>query len=211
MQTNSPNTVPDLIIYGGAFDPPHLGHLGCVKAALQRFPNASLWIVPGAAPAGIQLTHKQTQATYEQRVAMCGLNFAESISSGRATISHIEADLPKPNYTVQTLRALREQFPKKKLGFMVGSDQLRNFHLWHHPELILEMASMIVVQRQGEEVKTVDLSEFGAAHVVLIDTAVPDAASSKIRELIAARKPIPDGWLSPQITAFIKQHKLYTE
>lgn len=228
------NTTLELIAYGGAFDPPHVGHLGCVEAALNQFPKAKIWIVPGYTPAGLQLTKKHTQASYDDRLKMCALNFEPAIKAGggRVVISEIERSLPAPNYTVQTIRAIREQVGDKNIGFLIGADQLHNFHLWNHPEIILSLSSLVVVSRKGENqpdpthgvtALTKTLSMTGQWNhnrtifkfddtdesIFLIDVEVSDAASGKIREHFQKKAPLNKQWLQPKVQEYIQNQHLY--
>ncbi len=224
MSTNKQNTPVDLIVYGGAFDPPHLGHLGCVRTALQKFPGAKILITPGAAPASIQQTTKHPKATFQQRVEMCELNFVEYLGvNGSVEICRIEEDLPTPNYTIKTLSVLHEKYPHKNLGLMLGTDQLRDFHLWYQPQAILQLASLIVVSRQLTEEAPANTHSIvndlrdqlkldnTQMHVEILDAKIPATASSRIRSTIATGEVLPHDWLHTNVMTYIQRQHLYAD
>jgi nicotinate-nucleotide adenylyltransferase len=145
-----PESTPLLIVYGGAFDPPHQGHVDCLRLTAQRFLEATFLVAPAFDPAGAAGQHKRTKVSFSDRIRLCQLAFdAEKtgIEAHRLTVSPIEAELPSPNYTIQTLESVASRNPGVRLCFLVGQDQLESFHQWHRPLEILKIASLIVVKR----------------------------------------------------------------
>ena len=94
---------PEIILFGGAFDPPHQGHVECVEQVQRRFPDAVVWIVPVDAPPGVAGVTKKLVASFDQRKELCERAFASQMVGGRVMLSPIERRLPKPNLTVQTI------------------------------------------------------------------------------------------------------------
>lgn len=141
---------PDLIIYGGAFDPPHQGHIDCVRVASEKFPSSQIWIVPAAQPAGASGQHKNTTIPYEHRAKLCALAFGPLMKAHPSiTISAIEQDLPPPNFTIRTLAWLKATSGYKSFALLLGQDQLASFNKWRAPEEILETAALIAVSRRA--------------------------------------------------------------
>jgi len=226
-------------MYGGAFDPPHRGHYGCVEAAHHLYPTAKILIVPGLAPAGARAAHKVPAATFAQRLQMCALNFSdllsESPSTSRIELSTLEEMLPVPNYTVKTLEKIVSLSHPDELYLLVGGDQLKSFHSWHQPHKILELASLIIVERQELNTPQIDLAaavrllvtELGLSvswlsddrcayqvagqtrSVDLVRTRIPEAASRVIKDLTSHHSQIPDSWLTPTVRQYIKDLNLY--
>lgn len=221
----------ELIAYGGAFDPPHMGHLDAANLALSSFPNAEMLILPAAAPAGAGGDHKSVAAPFAHRFSMCETQFAAL--GQRATVSTLEKDLPRPNYTVQTLRRLQARLPRQRLGFLLGEDQLTSFHRWHEPLEVLKLAKLLVVARRtpfgprtGALTATVEnlaqnlglswawrdsqasLSD-GAKGIAVLSGDLNDAASSELRRQLARGEAPPAGWLHPEVLTYIEKHGLY--
>ena len=109
---------PDIIAYGGSFDPPHQGHVDCVYKALETWPETKIIIFPGFQPAGARGLHKTPDTPFEDRLAMARLAFGEA--AGRIEISAVEKELPVPNYTINTLTRFVSMYPDARLSLMMG-------------------------------------------------------------------------------------------
>lgn len=186
-----------IVLYGGAFDPPHHGHVDAAKAATARFRGAQLWVVPGAAPAGASGAHKAPAASFDDRCAMCDIAFADVPG---ATVSRIERSMPAPNYTVKTLQEVARSAPGEELVLLVGGDQLASFPQWRSPDEILRLAKLAVVARGA--------TASNVPHDV-VSGPVSDAASSAIRQALARKEDVPAGWLHPGVRQYIEEHSLY--
>ena len=130
-----------IAVYGGTFDPPHVGH--AMVAAWLRWTDRcdEAWIVPVRGhPFG------KDAAPYEERVALCEAAFA-GIPGVR--ISTIERDLPLPSYTVDTLGALARRHPEHAFRLVVGADVLAEVDRWRDWAGIVRAYPPIVVGRQG--------------------------------------------------------------
>ncbi len=135
-------------IFGGTFDPVHLGHLILAEQCREQAHLDQVWFVPAARPP-----HKPDQpvTTFHQRVEMLAL----AISGNPAfRISEIERDRPGPSYTVDTLAQILQENPGTDLYLILGGDSVRDFPTWYQPRKILEMASILVVPRQGGTLPT---------------------------------------------------------
>jgi nicotinate-nucleotide adenylyltransferase len=193
---------PGLIAYGGAFDPPHAGHVACVALARAAFPAARLKIVPGFNPAVAGGAAKPTQASFAERVAMCRLAFPD------AEVDGIEERLPTPNYTYRTLEALAAAEPGVRLAWLLGSDQLKAFGSWRHPQAILELADLVVVTRPGM-VGSTELPSGLRGTVHLVGAADWPAASQRIRACLSGGEPVPHGWLPEAVARYLDSHRPY--
>ena len=148
---------PDLILYGGSFDPPHQGHIQAVEYVSKIFPEARFVIIPGRCPAVAGNKLKRPHLSFEERVKMCKLAFASKDLKAKVTVSLVEATLPLPNYTLNTVKEFKKNFSDKSLALLIGSDQFRVFHRWFKPLEILKNCSLIVVKRETD---TETLKEF---------------------------------------------------
>ncbi len=138
------NLHPQLIVFGGSFDPPHKGHVGCVSKILERFPSSRVLVMPTPAPPPIGVDIKTPSASMADRLQMCREAFRPF--GQKVEVSDLEASLPTPSYSFATLRALQES-RAESLGLMVGQDHLEKFDLWRQPIDILRRASLVVVAR----------------------------------------------------------------
>lgn len=193
----------DLVVYGGSFDPPHAGHVESAKAALQLFPEARLVVTPAPAPAGAAGAHKHPSAPFQARLELCRRAFASL--APRVEVSDIEATLPRPNFTVTTLRTFKARFLKTTLGFLMGQDQWEALPRWKEPDEIARLARLIVVPRAG----TKDRPENPGWPAVFLPERVSEASSTRIREDLAHGRAVPSGWLPSAVDQYIRDHHLY--
>ncbi len=195
----------DLVVYGGSFDPPHAGHVESAKAALARFPGARLVVTPAPAPAGAAGVHKHPTAPFPARLELCRLAFASL--DGKVEVSDIEVTLPRPNFTVTTLKAFKNRFLKTTLGFLMGQDQWESLARWKDPDEIARLARLIVVPRTGAQALASESVTRWPA--VLLPERVSEASSTKIREDLGAGRKLPAGWLPEAVDAYIRNNHLY--
>jgi nicotinate-nucleotide adenylyltransferase len=126
-------------VFGGAFDPPHLGHVALVRGALEHFDFERVLVVPAGDPP-----HKAVSTPAEIRAHLAELAFS---GIARVEISPIELEPTGPRYTIETLRQLSESYDD--LTLLVGADQFADFFGWREPDAILELASLAVATRPG--------------------------------------------------------------
>jgi nicotinate-nucleotide adenylyltransferase len=174
-------------ILGGAFNPPHVGHLVCAQEALVQLRLDKVVFVPmGRAP------HREIEQDpgAEERVRMC-----EDAVAGdeRFAVSRVEADRPGPSYTVDTLRELRDSAPDDDLFLILGGDQAAALPSWREPEKVLDLATVAAVDRTGwsrERIAVKIASLKGAERVVFFDMPRIDVSSTLVRHRAAAGKPV---------------------
>jgi nicotinate-nucleotide adenylyltransferase len=191
-------------LLGGTFNPPHIGHLVCAQQALAQLELDRILFVPVHEPP-----HKGVEADpgVEHRVELCRRAVADS---DRFEVSLVEAEVPGPSYTVDTLRRLHERCPGDDLTFIVGGDMALSLPTWREPAAILELADLGVAEREG--VRRADITErlsgLGADRVRFFDMPRLDVSSSLIRRFVAAGRPIrylvPDG-----VAAYIAESGMY--
>src|SRR5262245_37914490 len=130
-------------LFGGTFDPPHLGHLVVAQWALDRLKLDRVVFMPSGTPP-----HKRGRPVTPaaDRVAMTRL----AVRGNRAfEVSTLEARRRGSSYTVDTLRALRARSGGTRVFLLIGEDSLEQFHTWREPESILELATLAVAPRDG--------------------------------------------------------------
>ncbi len=191
-------------IFGGSFDPIHNGHIAAARRA-QHVATLDLVVF---VPAGIQpLKPQGAQATPAQRVQMIELAIADE---AMFCCSTIEVDRAGPSYTIDTLRAFRQQYGND-LFFILGADALNELPRWHRATDVLALARLIVIGRPGfsPDVCGVEQKLAGMSQrIQLISGPSLALSSTKLRQQIAAGDPIAT-LVPPAVAAFIAAHALY--
>lgn len=172
-------------IYGGTFDPPHLGHMDSARSAMEALALDKLLFLPAWQPPHKALS--PNSASPEQRLAMTGL-MADGLGP-KAQVCDLEFRREGKSYTSDTLRQLREQYPGDELWLLMGSDMFLTLQDWHEPEVILSLAGAAAFARSEEtgtgvlEAQADRLRErFGARVQVIPLPAVREVSSTGIRE-----------------------------
>ena len=130
-------------LLGGSFDPPHRGHVNITLEALKRFGLDQVWwlVSPG------NPLKAEGPATPERRMAAA----RAIMDHPRVTVSDFEAQAGT-RYTAQTLRALMQRYPKTKFVWLMGADNLAQFHLWQDWQWIMENVPIGVLARPGQQI-----------------------------------------------------------
>lgn len=131
-------------LFGGSFNPPHLGHLAVAEACADAVGlNRVIWMPAATAP------HKQNDpdlASAEDRLEMVRLAIS---GNPRFVVSDLEIRRGGVSYTLETVRHLKATYPGEDLALLLGGDSLNYFPSWRAPQAILELARLIVYQRPG--------------------------------------------------------------
>ena len=178
-------------IFGGSFDPVHYGHLLLAELCRESCQLDEVRLVPAAVPP-----HKQGRgrAPDEDRLAMLNLAIG-----GHASLKvwAVELERGGVSYTVDTLRALHEAQPNDELFFLMGADSLYDFPNWREPAEICELASIVVVDRPGNDPIDFEvLSEFvseerrRAFSELIVAMPQIDLSSTEIRRRVGAGQSI---------------------
>lgn len=142
---------PDLIFFGGTFDPPHNGHYQLLKAVRELYRNAKIAIVPSFQPPLNADNQKAISTAFESRLEMCALAFHEFLDKDLCFISNMEQSLPKPSYTIKTLQALQKQYYPQRKAILIGQDQLGNLKNWYEAASLLNELDIIVATRSEKK------------------------------------------------------------
>ena len=156
---------------GGSFDPPHVAHVEMARLALSSGHVDEVVVVPVFAHA----FEKRAWASFDDRIALCGLAFAELPQVG---VLPIERELASPSYTVQTIRALLSRRPAERMRLLVGADVVPELPRWHEADALLKLAPPLVFARVGTPLPT------GAI------AGLPAVSSTEVRTLL--RKVLTD-------------------
>jgi nicotinate-nucleotide adenylyltransferase len=130
-------------VFGGTFNPPHLGHLVCAQEAYVQLELDLVMLVPVFAPP-----HKPLEADPgpEHRLEMCRRAVA---SDERFAVSSLETSRPGPSYTVDTLQELHANEPDNELFLILGGDVAAGLHQWRSAEAVVSLATPAVANRRG--------------------------------------------------------------
>jgi nicotinate-nucleotide adenylyltransferase len=220
-------------VFGGTFDPPHLGHRMAV-AGLFAIPGvARVLVVPSPSPP-----HKPTVADVDARLAMTRLNFAPSLAyplPGPVELELCELERAwlnpgKPTYSFDTLGELKRRIPN--LAFVIGTDQLQKLHTWHRFPEVLSLCHWIVLERrevsgtpsttggpiltQWEASGLIQKEGTGwrikgspGSQIHCFPTPAPALSSTQIRESLARHGKAPENSLLPEVLAHLMQRRIY--
>jgi nicotinate-nucleotide adenylyltransferase len=192
-------------ILGGAFNPPHIGHLVCAQEALVQLELEKVVFMPvGQAP------HRELEDDPgpEARLEMVELTVADD---ERFAVSRAELDRSGPSYTADTLRELREKAPDDEVFLILGGDQAAALSTWHEPETVLSLATVAVVERINWSRNAIGIKVGrlpGAERIRYLDMPVMQVSSSSIRRRVAEGLPIR--YLVPdKVASYIGTKGLY--
>lgn len=206
-------------VYGGMFDPPHLGHVAAAKYAAQQLKLDSVKLIPCKTP-----NHRApTQASTEHRVNM--LNLAIQ-ASPELSVDTLELTREGVSYMVDTLKTLRAGNPSAVIVLVLGMDSFNSLPTWHKYQEILALCSLFVLSRGGET-PSLDTAAKLAPHGgqagserqlmsqpcgrYFFDTAfASDASSSLVRRKKLLNKNLSE-LVSPEVLQYIENNHLYQE
>lgn len=182
-------------VFGGTFDPPHIGHLLVAQEVHHRLALDRVLWVPAAIPP-----HKQ-----DQRITPAGLRLemvaAAIAGDDRFRLCDLEVKRQGPSYTVDTLRALRADSPADDLFLILGADQLREIGTWRQPDDVRRLATLVGFARSGETAPGVE----GAR---MVEVPRVDLSSTDVRRRVGAGDPVT--YLVPAgVAAVILRERLY--
>jgi len=191
-------------IFGGSFDPPHIGHLLAAVDAYESLALDKLFFVPAATqPLKVGLA----SAAAHQRLAMVILLAG---ADPRFGVDAVEIDRAGLSYTVDTLETFAQRFPKAERFFLIGEDAMAAFGAWRNPEQILKLAKLAILRRQGGvgNVSTVDSEPSLPSGTIALATRLVDVSSTEIRDRVRSGKSIR-GFVPESVAAFIETERLY--
>lgn len=193
-------------IFGGTFDPPHLGHLILAEAARSELGLSEVVFMPAAQPP-----HKQgrTISATEHRLAM--VRHAISTNS-RFALSTLDALRDGPNYTVDSMRLLREEWGDTvETFFIMGLDSLVDLPMWYQPLELLQLVTLAVVARPGYYADMAALERLLPGVVdrtIFVPAPLIGLSSTAIRQRVQQSDSIRY-LVPPGVEAYIYEHRLY--
>jgi nicotinate-nucleotide adenylyltransferase len=187
-------------VFGGTFDPPHVGHLLVANDAREALELDRLIFVPaGAQPFKVDTP---PVASGQDRLAMVRLAAGDDANYA---VDDAEINRKGLSFTVDTLEHLSERNPAARLFLLMGEDVLAGFEKWRSPARIRELATLVAVSRGGLAGSAVDPA---ASAVLRVSTRRVDVSSTEIRERRRAGKSIK-GFVPESVERYIDAHGLY--
>jgi len=189
-------------LYFGSFNPIHNGHIHVAQQALAQRSLDEVWII--VSPQN-PFKEQSALAPDHHRLHMARLA-CENHEFMR--VSDIEFSLPRPSFSITTLRAIQEKFPQNEYFLIVGEDNLSAFHLWKDYQALLELASLIVYPRLASKIELPQpLIEFKNRIYILKGDPVSISATA-IRDTIQKGLLI-DGLVPAAVNQYILANNLY--
>lgn len=199
----------DIGVFGGTFDPIHLGHLAVAEEVRAKLGLDEVIFVPAGQP---WLKVDRPISPAEHRLKMVSLAIAEN---HHFKISAIEVDRPGPSYTVDTIAALRDQLGAMvKLYFLLGVDALFELPQWKEPSRLVHMCQLVAFNRPGAALPSLRLLESSipgiSQRVSFVEVSQIDISATQIRQQIAQGASIHQ--LVPEaVEKYIWEQGLYAE
>ena len=197
-------------IYGGTFNPPHLGHMAAAQAAVAALGLDKLLLIPAATPP-----HKALPSgtpPQEERLAMVE-KWADGMGAG-VEVSALELEREGKSYTSDTLRAIRQTYPDAELWLLMGTDMFLTLHLWHEPEVILSLAGICAFGRTEQDGEALFAPQrehlqknFDAKITTITLPGLVDISSTRLREQL--ENGGGGQYLLPSVYGYILMHRLY--
>lgn len=187
-------------IYGGSFNPIHMGHTQLAASIVAQGMVDELWLL--VSPLNpLKSGEVSDIAEYEHRLKM-----AELATGGieGVKVSDFERHLPLPSYTITTLGELGKAFPEHEFVLVIGADNWERFPRWYHADEILANYQILIYRRPGCELNEKALP----SSVQVVDTPLYDVSSTEIRESVKKGRMMRR-WLDARVARYIKKHQLY--
>ena len=197
-------------LFGGTFDPPHVGHLVLAECAREWLRLDEVRFIPAGQPPhkpGSRITRAS------ERVAMARL----AVRGNRAfAVSTLETRRGGPSFTIETLRRVADERPRARLFLLMGADSLDDFTTWREPQAILRLATLVVAARPGVPIgprgrargPRLASALARGAHIVWLDNSELAVSSSLVRARVRARRSIR--YLVPDaVASYISRRGLY--
>ena len=192
-------------IYGGAFNPPHTGHIRAAEYAVQALQLDKLLLIPSCSSPHKPLP--EGSPTPQQRLAMTKLWAGEKME-----VCDIELSRGGTSYTYETVEQLKQRYPQDELLLFMGTDMFLSFHTWKEPERILGCVSLAVFYRgdKGEQAAIAEKQreyENAGHRVYLVENPVTEISSTQLRRMLVFRCAAP--FVDEGVLSYIETNGLY--
>ena len=175
-------------IYGGTFDPIHLGHLHVITQLIEKGIVDQLLVVPAGEPL---LREHAPVASAQQRRTMCQLALSDLQPqvAAKVQVNPIEVLRIGPSYAIDTVEAVKQNYPDDTIVLVIGQDAADKLDQWHRIEALKKLVEFVVIGRPGYEGNGIDIGALNVAATTIRDGLSADVSSS--------------------VSAFIRENNLY--
>lgn len=182
-------------IFGGSFNPPHLGHAIMTLSVLMTEEIDEIWVLPCA-----NHSEKKNLESFKERMKMCEQTFGHIRG---VKVLPAEKFLPEPSFTLNTLRAIKALRPKADLHFIIGTDLVEDIPQWENSEGLTDYAKFLIVPRQGYPLVEPP-KELGEPLVVNLSFDLP-ALSSTLVNRLTSRGASVKGFVAKEVYHHLKE------
>lgn len=186
-------------IFGGSFNPIHVGHALIASYIVENSELDSLWLV--VSPQN-PLKEGCSLASDYHRLRMTEL---VSRRINNVITSAFEFDLPKPSYTIDTLNALREKFPEDEFYLVIGADNWCVFDRWKSGDEIVSKYHIIIYPRRGYDII---IPEEYSNRVTVVDAPLIEVSSTQVRERLSQMKSV-SFYVPEPVERYIIENNIY--
>jgi nicotinate-nucleotide adenylyltransferase len=183
-------------IFGGVFDPIHVGHLITVEEVREQLKLDKVFFVPTYEPP-----HKTTSTSYSHRRNMVELAIR---NNPYFKLCEIEKEIGGKSWTIETLKALSKQYPKDKFYLIIGADQYQKLNDWKKPESLTHYAQLVVMKRPYSKIE----NQKSKIKIIRVSASQIDIASKDIRKSIKQGKSIRYK-VTEDVYKYIHKNKVY--
>lgn len=185
-----------ILLFGGSFNPPHIGHTIVIEQAFELIPNLDeLWLLPAYNHA-----FGKDLAPASDRLAMCQILVNEKVK-----ICSIEIDQKPSGSTYETLQLLKQQYPQHTFSFLMGSDQLPSFNQWINYQKLLEEMHFYVYPRGSHR------HDVTFPNMELLESptqVITNISSTLVKHRLSHHLSV-NHVLEPSVNHYIQEHHLY--
>ena len=187
-------------LFGGRFDPVHIGHLLAAQGAFEALGLDELWFIPAKTPP-----HKPAVASPEDRLQMLIL---AALSNPAFFVKDLELARPGPSYTFDTVQQIKSARPEDTLFFVTGVDAAAGLASWHRAAELSTLVNMVALARPGYTLD--DLAPPFRERVQTLDTRLCEVSSTDIRGRLSHRKSVR--YLVPELVeTYLDRTALYRQ
>ena len=197
---------PRLGVFGGTFDPIHVGHLLLAQEAAFRLQLHGVYFLPAGCPP-----HKPGQpiTPIEHRLAMAQIATQDNPIFH---VGHVDAAADRPSFTVRLMEHIQNRLRHPaEINFLMGMDSLRDLHTWHEPETLLRQCRLIALARPSVEISWSSLERRFPGirnRVTVLEMPEMDVSGINVRDRLKSHRPIRY-LVPPQVIQYIDAHGLY--
>ncbi len=200
-------------VYGGTFNPIHLGHIEAARRAVETLGLEKLLLIPAGLPPHKELAPDTPGPNHRLEMTRLGLEAMELPCEGE--VLDLELKREGRSYTLDTLRELKKRFPHDRIYLLMGTDMFLTFQDWRGPDKIVKLCALCAFSREAEGMERLWEQrlrlerELGAEAVVLELPRVVEISSTQLREALAAGGGEARKYLAPAVYGYILRNGLY--